>query len=188
MQGHQQRRNRHPTQLKGAEKEKKTKKTANKRSDKRKNAKFSQQQQQLRNAAPSGFKWVPVKNKAQAKGANPRDVDATPPSRSQEAQSESKAQERKQKIGTEAWLSLLDVDLEEEWKQACTTIRDVPYFFQSAIREAYSISLEKINAENIDGAEYECAWKLFLLIPRMLLKKTNEKGKKKQRRILQEDS
>ena len=55
------------------------------------------------------------------------------------------------------------------------TIREVPRFFQDCVIEAYTVALQKI-AEAQSETEQVVAWKLFLLVPRMLLTRTAKKG------------
>ena len=77
-----------------------------------------------------------------------------------------------------AWATLDSVTLSEEWKHRCATIREVPEFFSSQLREAFSIATARIREMHAKKkeAELERAWKLFLLLPRMLLSRTKYQG------------
>ena len=77
-----------------------------------------------------------------------------------------------------AWATLDAVTLSEEWKHRCATIREVPEFFSSQLREAFSIATARIREMHAKKkeAELERAWKLFLLLPRMLLTRTKYQG------------
>ena len=77
-----------------------------------------------------------------------------------------------------AWATLDAVTLSEEWKHRCATIREVPEFFSSQLREAFSIATARIREMHAKKkeAELERAWKLFLLLPRMLLSRTKYQG------------
>ena len=52
------------------------------------------------------------------------------------------------------------------------TIRDAPFWFRTSIRRAYSIALSEWRR-----SKSTASWKLFVLIPRMLLRRTARGGR-----------
>ena len=78
----------------------------------------------------------------------------------------------------EAWATLDSIDLAEEWKHACATVREVPEFFRRQVQEAFHVATSRIRTMHGKDKEKELerAWKLFLLLPRMLLSRTKSKG------------
>ena len=70
------------------------------------------------------------------------------------------------------------IDLAEEWKHACATVREVPEFFRRQVQEAFHVATSRIRTMHgkDNEKELERAWKLFLLLPRMLLSRTKSKG------------
>ena len=80
----------------------------------------------------------------------------------------------------DAWLSLDDVDLQEELRHPVPTLQDVPPFLRAAVRGALVQALERLRAERSEGAatgtRSSRAWKLFILAPRMLLARTALRG------------
>ena len=78
----------------------------------------------------------------------------------------------------EAWATLDSISLKDEWKHQCATVREVPEFFSRAMQEAFYVATSRIRDMHIKGKELELerAWKLFLLLPRMLLSRTRSKG------------
>ena len=78
----------------------------------------------------------------------------------------------------EAWATLDSIDLAEEWKHSCATVREVPEFFRRQVQEAFHVATSRIRTMHGKDKEKELerAWKLFLLLPRMLLSRTKSKG------------
>ena len=80
----------------------------------------------------------------------------------------------------DAWLSLDNVDLQEELRHPVPTLQDVPPFLRAAVRGALVQALERLRAERSEGAATGTgssrAWKLFILVPRMLLARTALRG------------
>ena len=70
-----------------------------------------------------------------------------------------------------AWASLDAIVLTEEWKHPCATVREVPEFLRRQVQEAFHVATARIREmhEKKKDVELERAWKLFLLLPRMLL-------------------
>jgi hypothetical protein len=72
------------------------------------------------------------------------------------------------------WQQLDHVDLAAECRRPTQTLQEPPRFFRGRLRWAFSVALREMKkayrARNEADAERKCrAWKLFLLIPRMLL-------------------
>ena len=78
----------------------------------------------------------------------------------------------------DAWASLDSITLKDEYKHACATVREVPEFFSRQLQEAFYIATSRIRTMHSQkkDIELERAWKLFLLLPRMLLTRTRMKG------------
>ena len=78
----------------------------------------------------------------------------------------------------DAWASLDSITLKDEYKHACATVREVPEFFSRQFQEAFYIATSRIRTMHSQKKELELerAWKLFLLLPRMLLTRTRMKG------------
>ena len=70
------------------------------------------------------------------------------------------------------------ITLKDEYKHACATVREVPEFFSRQFQEAFYIATSRIRTMHSQKKELELerAWKLFLLLPRMLLTRTRMKG------------
>ncbi len=79
---------------------------------------------------------------------------------------------------SEAWATLDDITLTEEWKHSCATVQEVPQFVARQVQEAFYIATSRIRVMHTQDKqlELERAWKLFLLLPRMLLSRTKMKG------------
>jgi hypothetical protein len=77
-----------------------------------------------------------------------------------------------------AWATLDAIELKEEWKNPCATVREVPEFFSKQLQEAFHVATARIREMHgkKKDIELERAWKLFLLLPRMLLSRTKQKG------------
>lgn len=77
-----------------------------------------------------------------------------------------------------AWASLDAIVLTEEWKHPCATVREVPEFLRRQVQEAFHVATARIREmhEKKKDVELERAWKLFLLLPRMLLSRTKHRG------------
>ncbi len=78
----------------------------------------------------------------------------------------------------DAWATLDAIKLTEEWKHSCATVREVPEFIARQVQEAFYIATSRIRNMHSQNKEVELerAWKLFLLLPRMLLSRTKVKG------------
>ena len=77
-----------------------------------------------------------------------------------------------------AWAALDAITLQDEWKHSCATVREVPEFFSRQVQEAFHVATSRIREMHgkKKDLELERAWKLFLLLPRMLLSRTKHKG------------
>ena len=90
------------------------------------------------------------------------------------------------KINNDTWKSLDDISLEQEWRLPCSTIRDVPGFFAGSFREAMNLALKRIeNTHDKSDADKVRAWKLFFLLPRMLLSRTKKRGEEGKEEFFQ---
>ena len=69
------------------------------------------------------------------------------------------------------WRQFDDLDLEELFKRSVPTVRDPPRWFRGGLQQAFGVALREWNRHPSPAA-----WKLFLLVPRMLLAPTEEKG------------
>ena len=76
-----------------------------------------------------------------------------------------------------AWATLDSITLQEEWKFSCATVREVPEFFRRPLQEAFHVATSRIRDMHTKkkDLEQERAWKLFLLLPRMLLSRTKRR-------------
>ena len=101
----------------------------------------------------AAFKWVPKGTVSAPQGGGARGIAA-------------------------AWASLDSITLKDEYKHACATVREVPEFFSRQLQEAFYIATSRIRTMHSQKKEIELerAWKLFLLLPRMLLTRTRMKG------------
>lgn len=69
------------------------------------------------------------------------------------------------------WRQLDDLDLAAELRKPVRTVRDSPRWFRASLLSAYGIALREW-----DRTPTPTTWKLVLLVPRMLLQHTEEKG------------
>jgi hypothetical protein len=69
------------------------------------------------------------------------------------------------------WRQLDDLDLAAELRKPVRTVRDSPRWFRASLLSAYGIALREW-----DRSPTPATWKLVLLVPRMLLQHTEEKG------------
>ena len=69
------------------------------------------------------------------------------------------------------WRQLDSVDLDETLRTPVRTVRDPPRWFRGSLLKAYGIALREWQRRATPAA-----WKLFLLVPRMLLRPTDERG------------
>ena len=74
-------------------------------------------------------------------------------------------------IPARAWRSMDDLDLEAELCRPARTVREPPRWFRAQLRKAYSVALTEWQQRGRPAA-----WKLFILIPRMLLQPTEQQG------------
>eukprot|EP00972_Heterocapsa_arctica_P007651 1115478-Heterocapsa_arctica.AAC.1 len=83
-----------------------------------------------------------------------------------------------------AWRSLDQVDLEEEARHRVRTLQSPPNFMRGAVRGAFQTALERIDATRTRSAiDHERAWKLFVLVPRLLFYTPEAKGRAGRREI-----
>ena len=77
-----------------------------------------------------------------------------------------------------AWATLDAIELKDEWKYPCATVREVPEFFRRQLQEAFHVATARIREMHgkKKDLELERAWKLFLLLPRMLLSRSKQRG------------
>jgi len=77
-----------------------------------------------------------------------------------------------------AWATLDAIELKDEWRYPCATVREVPEFFRRHLQEAFYVATARIREMHgrQKDLELERAWKLFLLLPRMLLSRSKERG------------
>ena len=77
-----------------------------------------------------------------------------------------------------AWATLDAIELKNEWKYPCATVREVPEFFRRHLQEAFYVATARIREMHgkQKDLELERAWKLFLLLPRMLLSRSKQRG------------
>ena len=77
-----------------------------------------------------------------------------------------------------AFNSLDQVNLCEEFKQRSCLMQSVPKFLKGPFRRALRVALEQIlqGARTNDTVRQEQGWKLFLLLPRMLLHRPGRRG------------
>ena len=69
-----------------------------------------------------------------------------------------------------AWKQLDEIHLAGEARVRVPTLQSVPPFMRGAVRSAFACALRRLDAtRGRPGADHERAWKLFLLIPRLLL-------------------
>ncbi len=73
------------------------------------------------------------------------------------------ATSRERTVPASSWTAMADLDLEETLRQPAVTVRECP-------RQAFGLALRSRSQRN------EAAWKLFVLIPRMLLQPTQARG------------
>eukprot|EP00973_Karenia_brevis_P005099 700396-Karenia_brevis.AAC.1 len=78
-----------------------------------------------------------------------------------------------------AWTYMNDLDLEAEIRKSTRTVRDVPRWFRASLRHAFMFALRARHHRPVAG------WKLFILIPRMLLRPTEENGEDGKRIFLE---
>ena len=79
-----------------------------------------------------------------------------------------------------AWAALDQVDLGQELRVRCVTLRDVPRFCRGRFRQALTTALAELDrASAVPGDEegQRRAWTLFALCSRMLLHRPGHKGK-----------
>ena len=116
--------------------------------------------------------------------------------RSQTTDSSSKPRSKRKRTRTggaeeippQTWHQLDNIDLKYTVLHEVPTMQDVPRSIRGAIRTAYSIALFHLKATYSNPAlqseaNQQRAWKLFLLLSRMLLRPTPSKGQEGQRAL-----
>ena len=73
-----------------------------------------------------------------------------------------------------------EVDFTSTFRQEVQTVQNVPRWFQGCIRRAFTVALRELQS-----SRSAAAWKLLVLIPRMLLRPTRVQGQE-GRRVFQE--
>ena len=86
-----------------------------------------------------------------------------------------------------AWAQLDAVDLQSEFAIGLPTMQGVPAFLRPGIRQAYTFSLRALRDAHSRAGETQQtrAWKLFLLIPRLLLFRVRVTGSTGREALLQ---
>ena len=74
-------------------------------------------------------------------------------------------------IPNRAWRDFQNFDLEAEMRRPVRTVREPPRWFRGQLRRAFGIALNEWRR-----TRSAAAWKVFLLVPRMLLEPTEEDG------------
>ena len=103
---------------------------------------------------------------AAAAGSTQPDPHATP--RTQQQQT---ATPRAGRAGQRCWQQLEHISLETIFRQDVVTVQDVPRWFRANLRRAFGVALRQWR--QCGSSE---SWKLFLLIPQMLLRPTQARG------------
>ena len=99
-------------------------------------------------------------------------MEADPRSQDGQQQDEWRAvEELRSTIPAGAWRHMDAVDLEELFSHPIRTVREPPRWFRSQLRKAYQVAMSEWRRTGRAGA-----WKVFLLIPRMLLGPTESQG------------
>ena len=90
-------------------------------------------------------------------------------------------------IPAPAWSSLDAVDLAAEFGTPVPTIQDVPAFLRAGVRQAFVLAMRALREAHARGTapQQTRAWKLFLLIPRLLLHRPREPGTVGRETLLQ---
>ena len=90
------------------------------------------------------------------------------------------------------WEQLDAGDLAEEFRHPAPTLQDAPPFMRGAVRSAFTQALSELRAAAAAGpaasqanaARAARAWKLFLLVPRMLLTRATQQGSQGRAELL----
>ena len=88
-----------------------------------------------------------------------------------------------------AFLSLDDINIKEMFETRAQVMRTVPFFMRGALRGGFRVAIDEVVAgrESGDRNREERGWKLFFLVPRMLLHRPRRGGliprKKLQERV-----
>lgn len=69
------------------------------------------------------------------------------------------------------WQQLDEIHLEQELRKPVRTVREPPRWFRGALLKSYGVALREWRR-----APAAAAWKVVVLLPRMLLRPTDEKG------------
>ena len=78
-----------------------------------------------------------------------------------------------------AWRAMGALDLEAELRKPVRTMREPPRWFRAMLRQAFMLALRERKHKA------DAAWKLFILIPRMLLRPTARMGEPGKRDIME---
>ena len=86
-----------------------------------------------------------------------------------------------------AWAQLDGIDLQTEFAIRLPTMQSVPAFLRPGIRQAYTYSLRALRDAHSRAGEVQQAraWKLFLLVPRLLLCRARVTGSTGREALLQ---
>ena len=86
-----------------------------------------------------------------------------------------------------AWAQLDGIDLQTEFAIRLPTMQGVPAFLRPGIRQAYTFSLRALRDAHSRSGEVQQAraWKLFLLVPRLLLCRARVTGSTGREALLQ---
>ena len=94
--------------------------------------------------------------------------------------------------GPRGWEQLDAIDLADELRRPVPTMQDVPPFLRAAVRSALVHALTELRmagtlnlAESEAAARASRAWKLFLLVPRMLLTRAAQQGSQGRAELLE---
>ena len=130
--------------------------------------------------AGSGCSSSPSSSSSSSSSSDePPDADMSPrhagqPCADSEASSEAEAPPAAvgvaARVGRSSWTFLDEVDLATEFATPVPTLQSAPRFVAAGVRAAFSFALRAVaTPAPAAGATRERAWKLFLLVPRLLL-------------------
>ncbi len=75
-----------------------------------------------------------------------------------------------------AWAALDSIDLADEFRRRVPCLKGVPHFLRGSVRSAFRLALEAVRRASRHGGSPVSrlrAWKLFNLVPRLILHKTH---------------
>ena len=85
------------------------------------------------------------------------------------------------------WASLDTIVVASEFKKSVPTMKDIPDGFRGPLRAAFHFVLQAIvENHSVDAVKEEHAWKLLLLLPRLLLRPTTSTPEQSHREILRD--